>query len=148
LFLTVLAVDKYFFVRIFADYYIVQAFLKLIIPMMVATQSSEQTPVSTVGTPEVLKINYHNLKKAALVLRALNHKLRQQILTLIETEKKITVTEIYVRMRLEQSVASQHLAILRRAGIVTTQRDGKFIYYTVNYKRIDEITDVVEDLVA
>jgi DNA-binding transcriptional ArsR family regulator len=47
----------------------------------------------------------------------LNHKLRQQILALIETEKKITVTEIYVRMRLEQSVASQHLAILRRAGL-------------------------------
>ncbi|MFN0082843.1 MAG: ArsR/SmtB family transcription factor [Ferruginibacter sp.] len=88
------------------------------------------------------------MKKAALVLRALNHKLRQQILTLVETEKKITVTEIYVRMRLEQSVASQHLAILRRAGIVSTQRDGKFIYYTVNYKRIDEITSLVDDLVA
>ena len=115
--------------------------------MMVATQSNEQAPAPA-GTPEVLNINYHNLKKAALVLRALNHKLRQQILTLIETEKKITVTEIYVRMRLEQSVASQHLAILRRAGIVSTQRDGKFIYYTVNYKRIDEITDVVQDLVA
>jgi DNA-binding transcriptional ArsR family regulator len=83
-----------------------------------------------------------------LVLRALNHKLRQQILTLIETEDKITVTEIYVRMRLEQSVASQHLAILRRAGIVSTQRDGKFIYYTVNYKRIDQITGVTESLVA
>ena len=96
----------------------------------------------------VLKINYHNLKKGALVLRALNHKLRQQILSLIETEKKITVTEIYVRMRLEQSVASQHLAILRRAGIVNTQRDGKFIYYTVNYNRIDQITDVTESLVA
>jgi DNA-binding transcriptional ArsR family regulator len=49
---------------------------------------------------------------------------------------------------LEQSVASQHLAILRRAGIVTTQRDGKFIYYTVNYSRIDEINRVVEDLVS
>ena len=67
---------------------------------------------------------------------------------MIETEKKITVTEIYVRLRLEQSVASQHLAILRRAGIVTTQRDGKFIYYTVNYSRIDEINRVVEDLVS
>lgn len=116
--------------------------------MMVATQSNEQVAVSVNGTPENLKVNYHNLKKAALVLRALNHKLRQQILALIETEKKITVTEIYVRMRLEQSVASQHLAILRKAGIVNTQRDGKFIYYTVNYKRIDEINQVVEDLIS
>ena len=115
---------------------------------MIATQTNEQVKSALESSDNVLKINYHNLKKAALVLRALNHKLRQQILTLVETEKKITVTEIYVRMRLEQSVASQHLAILRRAGIVTTQRDGKFIYYTVNYKRIDEITNLVDDLVA
>lgn len=115
---------------------------------MIATQTEVQVKSALDNSDNVLKINYHNLKKAALVLRALNHKLRQQILTLVETEKKITVTEIYVRMRLEQSVASQHLAILRRAGIVSTQRDGKFIYYTVNYKRIDEITSLVEDLVA
>ena len=116
--------------------------------MTVATLSNEPMTVSAIENPDTLKINYHNLKKAALVLRALNHKLRQQILNLIESEKKITVTEIYVRLRLEQSVASQHLAILRRAGIVTTQRDGKFIYYTVNYKRIEEITGVVEDLIS
>jgi len=116
--------------------------------MMVAPHTNEQVIISANGTPETLKINFHNLKKAALVLRALNHKLRQQILALIETEKKITVTEIYVRMRLEQSVASQHLAILRRAGIVATQRDGKFIYYTVNYKRIEEINQFVQDLVG
>jgi DNA-binding transcriptional ArsR family regulator len=116
--------------------------------MTVATLTNEQVSTAASETTDSLKINYHNLKKAALVLRALNHKLRQQILMLIETEKKITVTEIYVRLRLEQSVASQHLAILRRAGIVTTQRDGKFIYYTVNYSRIDEINRVVEDLVS
>ncbi|MFM7711040.1 MAG: ArsR/SmtB family transcription factor [Ferruginibacter sp.] len=94
-----------------------------------------------------LKINNQNLKKAALVLRSLNHKLRQQILSLIDSEKKITVTEIYVRLRLEQSVASQHLAILRRSGVVITQRDGKFIYYTVNHKRIDEINKFVNQLI-
>ena len=115
---------------------------------MVATQSDVDLKSTGKSTENVLKVNYHNLKKAALVLRALNHKLRQQIITLIETENKITVTEIYVRMRLEQSVASQHLAILRKAGIVVTQRDGKFIYYTVNYKRIDQINNIVEDLIA
>lgn len=115
---------------------------------MVETLSEEQATLTATEAQNTLNINYHNLKKAALVLRALNHKLRQQILSLIETEKKITVTEIYVRLRLEQSVASQHLAILRRAGIVVTQRDGKFIYYTVNYKRIDEINKVVDDLVS
>ncbi len=95
-----------------------------------------------------LKIDYYNVKKAALILRALNHKLRQQLLKLIEEEKKITVTEIYVRLRLEQSVASQHLAILRKAGIVTTEREGKFIFYLINHKRIEEISRIVNELVA
>ncbi|HMD00376.1 MAG TPA: metalloregulator ArsR/SmtB family transcription factor [Ferruginibacter sp.] len=117
--------------------------------MMVATQSNEQTISSakpSASTP--INIDFHALKKAAMVLRALNHKLRQQLLKLIEEERRITVTEIYVRLRLEQSVASQHLAILRKAGIVNTERDGKFIFYTVNYRRIDEITQFVKDLVG
>jgi DNA-binding transcriptional ArsR family regulator len=118
--------------------------------MMVATQLMEPALMhsKTTQTDSAIKVDYQALKKAALVLRALNHKLRQQLLKLIEEEKKITVTEIYVRLRLEQSVASQHLAILRKAGIVNTQRDGKFIYYTVNFNRIEEIDTFVKQLVG
>jgi ArsR family transcriptional regulator, virulence genes transcriptional regulator len=93
-----------------------------------------------------LKVDLLNVKKASLVLRAINHKLRQQILKLIDEHGKITVTEIYVKLRLEQSVASQHLAILRKAGFVKTERDGKFIYYTVNTNRIEELNQFVESL--
>ena len=114
--------------------------------MMVASQKEQDNSGSAKNSP--INVDYNALKKAALVLRALNNKLRQQLLKLIEDEKKITVTEIYVRLRLEQSVASQHLAILRKAGIVNTERDGKFIFYTVNYKRIDEISQFVKDLVG
>jgi DNA-binding transcriptional ArsR family regulator len=45
-------------------------------------------------------------------------------------------------------VASQHLAILRRAGIVITERDGKFIHYTINKQRIAEVAKFVEELVG
>ena len=93
-----------------------------------------------------LKVDLLNVKKASLVLRAINHKLRQQILKLIDEQGKITVTEIYVKLRLEQSVASQHLSILRKAGFVNTERDGKFIYYTVNTQRIEELNNFVESL--
>ena len=65
-----------------------------------------------------------------------------------EVEKKITVTEIYVHLRLEQSVASQHLAILRRAGIVKTERDGKFIYYSIAPDRVGKIMKCVNDLIG
>lgn len=93
-----------------------------------------------------LKVDLLNVKKAALILRALNHKLRQQIIKLIDEQGKMTVTELYVKLRLEQSVASQHLAILRKAGFVKTVRDGKFIYYSVNTSRLQELNKFVDDL--
>ena len=64
-------------------------------------------------TNENLRLDFLHMKKALLILRALNHKLRQQILKLLDEKRKVTVTEIYIELRLEQSVTSQHLAILR-----------------------------------
>jgi len=93
-----------------------------------------------------VKIDYLNVKKASLVLRALNHKLRQQMIKMLEENNKMTVTDLYIQLRLEQSVASQHLAILRRAGIVKTERDGKYIYYRVNEERIAQINQIVDNL--
>ncbi|MBL7707794.1 MAG: helix-turn-helix transcriptional regulator [Chitinophagaceae bacterium] len=93
-----------------------------------------------------LQVDLLNVKKAALILRAVNHKLRQQILKLIDEQGKITVTEIYVKLRLEQSVASQHLAILRKAGFVNTDREGKFIYYSVNANRLEEMNQFIDSL--
>lgn len=81
-----------------------------------------------------------------MILRAVNHKLRQQIMKLIDENGRMTVTEIYVKLRLEQSVASQHLAILRKAGFVKTDRDGKFIYYSINTDRLNELNDFVNSL--
>jgi DNA-binding transcriptional ArsR family regulator len=108
--------------------------------------TSELTFSAVSGNGLILKIDLHNLKKAALVLRAVNHKLRQQILKLIDEHGRMTVTELYVKMRLEQSVASQHLAILRKAGFVKTDRDGKFIYYSINIDRMDEVNKFLADL--
>lgn len=97
-------------------------------------------------TPE-LKIDYQILRKSVLVLRAVNHKLRQEMIRLIDKEGKMTVTDLYVKLRLEQSVASQHLALLRRAGVVVTSRDGKYIYYTVDHQRMDEINRLLNELI-
>lgn len=93
-----------------------------------------------------LVVDTLSVKKAALVLRAFNHKLRQQILKIIDQQEKTTVTDIYVKLRIEQSVVSQHLAILRKAEFVSTKRDGKFIYYSINSLRIKELNEFVGQL--
>ena len=81
-----------------------------------------------------------------LVLRAVNHKLRQRIIDLLEETENMTVTDIYIKLRLEQSVASQHLAIMRRAGVVNTLRSGKYILYSLNKDRLAQISRLVEEL--
>lgn len=93
-----------------------------------------------------LKIDETLLKKGALVLRAVNHKLRQQLLQLIHKKGRVAVTEMYVKLRLEQSVASQHLAILRKAGMVKTEREGKQIFYAVDYDKLNEVQNLVKEL--
>jgi DNA-binding transcriptional ArsR family regulator len=104
--------------------------------------------METTSIESSLQVDSLQLKKAALILRAINHPLRQQMLRLIHQNKQITVTSIYVKLRLDQSVASQHLAILRTAGFVNTVRDAKFIYYSVNYERLQQIHTIAAELIS
>lgn len=43
--------------------------------------------------------------------------------------REATVSELLKKCTLSQSALSQHLAILRNAGIVRTREDGRHIYY-------------------
>jgi ArsR family transcriptional regulator, virulence genes transcriptional regulator len=106
---------------------------------------SENTNLSktTFGSgKDSVTVDHHLLKKSIYILKALNHKLRIQILQLLEANKQMTVTEIFVKLRIEQSVASQQLAIMRLAGVVSTERQGKFIYYSINKQKIAEVCSI------
>ena len=94
-----------------------------------------------------INVDHDNLKKASGIIRAITHPLRLKILAFIDKNKTINVNKIYNTLKLEQSITSQHLRILRNAGIVNAKRDGKFIYYSVNYKKIDHINKVVKDFI-
>jgi DNA-binding transcriptional ArsR family regulator len=95
--------------------------------------------METTQLPDELQIEFFNLKKATLTFRAVNNKIRLQILHILNENSKMTVTSLYLKLRLDQSATSQHLAVLRKSGFVNTERDGKCIYYSVNYKRLEEL---------
>ncbi|HCK22109.1 MAG TPA: transcriptional regulator [Bacteroidetes bacterium] len=98
------------------------------------------------GSKGPLKLEHKTLRKTVLVLRAVNHKLRLKIIKMLSDKQQMSVTEIYVKLRLEQSVASQHLAIMRRAGIVNTTRSGKNIYYELNASKLKSIGNFIRDI--
>ena len=85
-----------------------------------------------------LQIDEQNLRKASIVFRAINNKLRIGILQLIHKHGAIKVQDIHHKLKIEQSVASQHLSVLRKANLVLTQRDGRCIYYSVNYEGVNK----------
>jgi DNA-binding transcriptional ArsR family regulator len=56
---------------------------------------------------------------------------------LIHKNGSMIVQDIYKKLKIEQSVTSQHLSVLRNANLVIAKREGKFIYYSVNYQQLD-----------
>lgn len=92
---------------------------------------------------KILLFNLQEVKKAQLTLRAINNKMRTKILELL-VNKELNVTQIYVALKIEQSVASQHLAILRTSGIVKTKRTGKIITYSLNYDKIIKLKQIIK----
>ena len=81
-------------------------------------------------------INNEKLQNSSEILRALAHPLRMRILEFIDEHKTINVNKIYNTLKLEQSITSQHLRILRLAGLVETHREGKFIHYSIDYDKV------------
>jgi len=83
--------------------------------------------------------NQQELDIATGLLRAIAHPLRLTILEFIDSKEVINVNKIYNTLKLEQSITSQHLRILRNADLVHTRREGKFIYYSLNYDKIEQV---------
>ena len=68
--------------------------------------------------------------EAAQLLRLLANEKRLQLLCLL-VEGERSVGELNARLDLSQSALSQHLALLRADGLVSTRRDAQTIYYTL-----------------
>ena len=81
--------------------------------------------------------NQEKLNLSCEIVRALAHPLRLKILEFIDENRRINVNKIYHTLKIEQSITSQHLRILRLAGLVHAERDGKYIHYSLNYPSIE-----------
>jgi DNA-binding transcriptional ArsR family regulator len=67
----------------------------------------------------------------ATYLKALGDPVRLKIVRALQPGP-MSVSDLVLLLELEMANVSHHLRVLFHSGIVTTQRDGKFIYYTLN----------------
>ena len=77
------------------------------------------------------------------LMRALAHPLRLKILEFLDQNKNIQVNQIYNTLKIEQSIASQHLRILKNAGVLVADKDGKYMHYTIDYGRVSNAVKAI-----
>jgi len=81
------------------------------------------------------------------LLKALAHPKRLEIIHLIR-DQELPVSDIHTMLDLPQANISQHLMVLREAGIVSTRRDGKQIYYSLFSKDIIKASDLLRSVLV
>jgi ArsR family transcriptional regulator len=80
------------------------------------------------------------------MLRALGHPVRLGIMRRLAAEPETCACDFSDVFGLKQPTISQHLKVLRDAGLVTTRRRGTQICYSVRPGAIAELTDVLNAL--
>jgi len=72
------------------------------------------------------------------VFKALNDGTRRSILEMLK-EKDMTAGEIADGFQMSKPSISHHLDLLKQAGLVVAEKEGQFIYYSINTTVLDEM---------
>jgi len=90
-----------------------------------------------------LVLDINELEMAASRMRAISHPMRIAIISLLDEQKKLSVTEIFTALDIEQASASHHLNILKTKGVLVSKREGKKILYSLKSEILSEIIDCI-----
>jgi len=91
-----------------------------------------------------MNVNFDKLESASEMLKAIAHPLRIAIVDLLDGNKKMSVTEIYEELNIEQAIASHHLSILKNKGVLSYERSGKNCYYYLKHPRLSQIISCID----
>ena len=85
------------------------------------------------------------LASMAKLLKAVANQNRLRIVSILLDNGEMTVNDICKRLQnCEQSLLSHHLAALKNAGVLTSRRDGRKIYYSSAKNEIENLLNCIE----
>lgn len=84
----------------------------------------------------------------AAVLRALGHPARLEIIRALASKGRCFCGEIVEMLPLVQSTVSQHLKVLKDAGLVVGTIDGPRSCYCLNRQKLEHASALIVDLTA
>jgi len=86
-----------------------------------------------------------DIERAALSMKAMAHPLRLKILCTLGSNE-VSVQDIVEFVGTSQSNISQHLAILRDKGILSSRKDANRVYYKIDDARTLRLIDMMRDV--
>jgi ArsR family transcriptional regulator, arsenate/arsenite/antimonite-responsive transcriptional repressor len=81
-------------------------------------------------------------------LRALAHPARLEIVSHVAARGPLCVCHLNEDLHYSQPTISKHLGVLRKAGLLESTRDGRWVYYTINESALDAAASYLDDLKA
>jgi DNA-binding transcriptional ArsR family regulator len=79
------------------------------------------------------------------LLKTMSHPIRLKILCLLQDQER-TVGQLREEVKTTNANVSQHLAILRNQGIVSSRKDANFMYNRIGDERILQLIQSLRDL--
>ncbi len=79
------------------------------------------------------------------VCKTLANPKRQEILDNLR-QKDMTVNELVEKTGISQANLSQHLALMRSKGILSTRREGNNVYYSLSNPKIIKAFDLISEV--
>jgi ArsR family transcriptional regulator len=83
------------------------------------------------------------LERAAETLKILAHSKRLRIIEILEREQEVPVHALIEKTGLPQAVVSQHLNQMRRVGLLSAERRGKEMWYSIADPRVLSILNCI-----
>lgn len=90
------------------------------------------------------KIDFKLIEEHIAKLKVLMHPVRFAIMVLLVKNKKMSVTDIYKELSIQQAAVSNHLKLMKTNSIVCSERDGQNIFYSVNDKALKTLFECVK----
>ncbi|MGB0931833.1 MAG: ArsR/SmtB family transcription factor [Chitinophagales bacterium] len=85
------------------------------------------------------------LEKIAFILKTIAHPVRLQIVETLEVYGDLSVSEICEKLKTEQSLTSHHLSNMKLKGILSSQKEGRRVIYSLKEKSVLQILNCLDD---
>ncbi|MEO7840773.1 MAG: metalloregulator ArsR/SmtB family transcription factor [Anaerolineales bacterium] len=95
----------------------------------------------------ILLANAKSIEVQAKLFRGFSDPSRLSILNALYNGA-LTVSEIVETTGLTQSNVSNHLGCLRDCGLVTSEQQGRFVYYELSDQRVGQLLMIADSLLA